>query len=260
MINKFKCCIKSLLPQPLFNVLVSLKYFFKKVPHLDVYLRHVSGGEGIEIGGPSELFKTLLPLYKNIEKLDGVNFSYNTVWEGELRAGLNYNFFGNKRGVQFIFEATDLHQIKDKSYDFLLSSNCLEHIANPILALMEWKRVLKDGGSLVLALPNKKSNFDHKRPITLFNHIIDDYKNKVTEYDLTHLDEILKLHDLSLDPAAGSFETFRSRSLENYSNRTLHHHVFDMDLIKSLLEYCGFDTVQNNEIKTDFIVLAIKRR
>jgi len=258
--NTLRQKIKTSLPKPIFEALLSLKYLrTKQIPDSDVYLRHVVGKKGIEIGGPSTLFRTSLPLYQKVESLDGVNFSNSTVWEGEIRSGLNYNFIGSKKGIQFISEATDLSKIENSTYDFLLSSNCLEHVANPLKALMEWKRVIKPLGCLILVLPNKANNFDHNRPTTSFDHILEDFNNNTAEDDLTHLDEILRLHDLSMDPPAGNSAAFEKRSLDNYHNRTLHHHVFDFNVMASIFQFCGFDVVQRTETSSDFLILATKR-
>lgn len=160
--------------------------------------------------------------------------------------------------MQFVAEASDLSAIQGQSYEFLLSSNCLEHIANPIKALMEWKRIIKPGGAVVLVLPNKVSNFDHKRPTTPFTHLVEDFEKNTSEHDLTHLDEILGLHDLSMDPPAGSLEQFRARSLDNFNNRTLHHHVFDLHVMQNMLAYAGFEVLETAETRTDLFALAKK--
>jgi len=258
--TQIKQQIKKSLPKSLVEMLASFKRLgVRTIPNSDVYVRHVSGKKGIEIGGPSTIFKTALPVYQEIQGLDGVNFCTDTVWEGRIRPGLNFNFIGSKKGIQFISEATDLSQIGAGTYDFILSSNCLEHVANPIKALMEWKRVIKNQGSFILVLPNKESNFDHRRPVTSFDHILEDFNNNTTEHDLTHLDEILKLHDLSMDLPAGNLDSFRKRSLDNYNNRTLHHHVFDLSVIESMLGYCGFVVLQSTKTKTDFFALSTKR-
>lgn len=214
---------------------------------------------GIEIGGPSAIFRTSLPLYQFVGELDGVNFSSDTVWEGHIEAGDTFAYSDSGSGRQFVADATDLHDIPTAAYDFLLSSNCLEHVANPIRALTEWRRVIKPGGALILVLPNKRSNFDHRRPVTKFEHLLDDFAQEVGEDDLTHLDEILELHDLSMDPPAGDKAKFRERSLENLNNRTLHHHVFDASLIEQLLGHLGFDVTHATTMRTDFFALAIKR-
>lgn len=90
----------------------------------------------------------------------------------------------------------------------------IEHTANPIKTLKEWLRIIKADGHLVLVIPHKDGTFDHKRPTTTVEHMIEDYKNGTDEYDLTHLDEILEYHDLKLDPDAGTFEEFKTRSLK----------------------------------------------
>jgi SAM-dependent methyltransferase len=251
--------IKNSLPKPVLEALIYLRHYGPKLRNFNVYVSYVAGKKGIEIGGPSSLFKTVLPVYQEVGDLDGVNFSHETVWEGKIQCGRNFNYIGNRKGFQFILDATDLSQIDANAYDFLLSSNCLEHIANPLKALLEWKKVIRPDGALILVLPNKVHNFDHKRPTTPFEHILEDFNSDTTEYDLTHLDEILALHDLPMDPPAGKYESFKQRSLDNFHNRTLHHHVFDINVIKAMLNHAGYDVVETTETDENFFALATKK-
>lgn len=221
-------------------------------------ISYVSEKVGIEIGGPSHIFRSLIPVYFKAQRVDGVNFSNKTVWEGEIHAGNTYQYLPDKFGHQFISDGTDLTQIEAETYEFLLSSDCLEHIANPIKALLEWKRVLKSNHLMLLVLPNKKSNFDHQRENTSFQHLIDDYNNNVNESDMTHLREILSVHDLSKDPAAGNFQEFAIRSLDNINNRCLHHHVFNETLIRNILEVTGFKIISTEETRSSFVTIAMK--
>lgn len=250
---------KKLLPNSVFESLQSLRYAGKKIPDYEIYRSYLQNKKGIEIGGPSTLFKTMLPIYQVVESLDGVNFADNTLWEGSIQKGRTFNYIKDKTGFQFVSDATNLDQINSLTYDFLLSSNCLEHIANPLKAIEEWSRVLKNGGIMLLVLPKKESNFDHNRPVTTFEHLLDDYDNDITEHDLTHLDEILALHDLSMDPPAGNIEQFRLRSLDNFNNRTLHHHVFDISLMTKILEYFGFEIIKTGTSQTDHRALGLKK-
>jgi ubiquinone/menaquinone biosynthesis C-methylase UbiE len=121
--------------------------------------------------------------------------------------------------------------ISGETYDFVLASHVLEHVANPLRAVAEWRRVLAPGGVLLVIVPDKRSTFDHLRPYTLFEHLEADFSSDVSEGDLTHLDEILTLHDLRMDPPAGSPEQFRERCLDNYSVRGMHHHVFSPEVL-----------------------------
>ena len=168
------------------------------------------------------------------------------------------NYFSNKFANQIISEAVNLEKIKDNFYDLVLSSHCLEHVANPLKALFEKSRILKSGGYFLLILPNKKSTFDHRRPYTTFEHLIKDYQNNVSEDDLTHYDEIILLHDIEMDGFKNKNE-FIERSKKNYINRCFHHHVFDKKLIYNILNYTNFNIISFVDIDTDYIILAKKK-
>lgn len=193
---------------------------------------------GFEIGGPSKIFeKNYLPVYSWAKSIDGCNFSNKTLWEGSIDRP-EYSYYPGKVGKQFILEASDLNSIKSNTYDFLLSSHSLEHIANPLKALKDWIRVLTPGGHILLILPDRHSTFDRKRKYTPFEHLLQDYQNNTQENDLTHLPEVLSLHDLSLDPLAGKdFEAFKRRCEQNLEHRGMHHHVFSQNLLKQMLEH-----------------------
>lgn len=248
---------KRRVPQAVSDAVKYVRYDRWRLPRRHEYLQTVDGRSGIEVGGPSAVFRTILPVYEYVRALDGVNFATDTIWEGQISEGAEFAYFPGKTGRQFIAEATDLSAI-DAQYDFLLSSNCLEHVANPIKALQEWRRLIRPGGGFVLVLPNKASNFDHRRPVTTLDHLLADFSEDVGEDDMTHLEEILALHDLSMDPPAGTLSQFRERSLDNLHNRTLHHHVFDEQLIDALLRHLDFDVVDISTTRSDFFALATK--
>lgn len=240
--------------------------FFLKTLKSKITEKHISDYEkienfflnkyGLEVGGPSGIFQDdgLIPVYKVIKGLDGCNFSNSTIWEGKIENGRNYNYYKEKKGIQYIMEASDLSAIPDEKYEFIISSNCLEHVANPMKAVQEWIRVVKKGGIVLLVLPNREYCFDRYRNITDFSHLLDDFKRNVGEDDLTHLDEILKFHDLRLDKAAGSKEDFRNRSLKNFENRALHHHVFNVSLLKEIFEYFNIEFISGYEGSVNVIV------
>ena len=153
------------------------KYFPKRIANASLYIDKLKGLSGLEIGGPSFAFtqKGFIPIYKHIKELDGCNFSADTVWEGKIKSGNTYQF-ENKVGYQYILDGSALTEIKDEQYDFVLSCHNLEHIANPIKAVLEWKRVLKQSGHLLLILPFKLGTFNIKKEITqllnIFQRII----------------------------------------------------------------------------------------
>lgn len=222
------------------------------------YQALLRGKQGIEIGGPSKLFRRDLPLYEVARGLDGVNFSNETVWEGQLTEGLTFRYLKGRVGRQFVCDATDLARIAPASYDFLLSCNNLEHIANPLRALNEWLRIVKPGGHLLLVLPLRESNFDHRREITPFSHLLEDFENGTTEHDLTHVGEILERHDYAMTPESPDRASLEQRALKNFENRCLHHHVFDMALIEQMFRHVGLRMLLRSTTETDSIALAVK--
>jgi SAM-dependent methyltransferase len=239
------------------NMAVS-KIIGRKINNYHYLAGLFTGQHGLEIGGPSGIFKPrgFIPLYNVIEGLDGCNFSNKTIWEGAIEAGETYNYHENKKGYQYISEASDLGQVPASKYDFLISSHCLEHVANPLKAVSEWLRVLKKDGIMLIVLPNRKYTFDHNRPVTKFSHLLDDYKANTAEDDLTHLEEILKLHDLNKDKLAGSFENFRKRGLQNFEKRSLHHHVYDIALLKEIFDFFNVDVIMTYDKTQDLVIIG----
>ena len=217
---------------------------------------------GIEIGGPSRFFSLRggFPIYLMAERIDGVNFSIDTVWEGKIKEGESYAYYPGKKGFQYIAEATNLSGISNEKYDFILSSHSLEHVANPIKALMEWKRVCKAGGTFVLILPDKQHTFDSARPYTSFEHLLQDYNTNMTEHDQTHFEEIIKTYDPSKDTGFVAHVDLREALEKNYATRTAHHHVFSLPLVKELLDYCGFQVTHQQEMDPHHLItLAYKK-
>jgi SAM-dependent methyltransferase len=221
-----------------------------------------TGKVGIEFGGPSSIFGAhgIFPVYPLAARIDNCNFDYQTLWEGTITPPSGFRFDERREpGKQFVAEATDLGFLPDNSYDFVLSSHMIEHSANPIKALHEWLRVLKPGGTLLLVLPHRDGTFDHRRPVTPLRHLVEDFERQMGEDDLTHLPEILELHDLRRDPEAGSFDAFKARSERNRENRGLHHHVFDTQLAVELLHYLGLQILSVESTHPFHIALVATR-
>jgi len=218
--------------------------------------------KGLEVGGPSRVFSRsgLMPIYEIANQVDNCNFGQKTIWEGVLKEGENFRYCrGAVLGHQYIREATNLHGIPSKEYDFICSADVIEHVANPLQALFEWIRVLKDDGIIIIIVPHKQQTFDHKRPLTLLDHLIEDYTCGTTEDDTTHIGEVLELHDLFMDPLAGTFEEFKERTLNNFQNRTVHQHVFDVDLVIKMLDYAGIQ-ICNIEVCRPHSIVVIGKK
>lgn len=211
------------------------------------YREYLQGMRCLEIGGPSDIlgFGGPLPIYSCLGEIDNCNFAERTLWSSEA---VRYS-------RTFVVEGSAL-QIPEGVYDCVIASHCLEHMANPIRALHEWKRVLRAGGALMLILPHRDYTFDWRRPVTTIEHMKKDFEQDMPESDLTHLDEILALHDLSRDPGAGTAEQFRERSLKNAQFRAIHHHVFVPETAAALLCEAGFSVIRQDVQGYNIVTLA----
>lgn len=53
----------------------------------------------------------------------------------------------------------DALALPEAEYDYIFSSHCLEHLANPVAALEHWKSRIRPGGVLFLYLPHPSMEY-----------------------------------------------------------------------------------------------------
>jgi len=203
--------------------------------------------KGVEIGGPSQYTGEII--YINALSLDNIVFSNDTIWKKHTN---EYIFNSNKpAGKTFFNDAVNITNIDNDTYDFCFSSHTLEHIANPLKAVEEWIRIVKKEGYIIIVVPEKSACFDHKRKYSKFATLLEQYKKNIGEDDLSTLSEILENHDLNLDKAAGNFEEFTKRSLNNFNNRCLHHYVYNDELLNEICNYFNCKFIYKETINLD---------
>lgn len=230
------------------------------LPDFAPYDDAIRGKHGLEIGGPSGFFRVdgQLPVYGRAASMDNCNFATATMWEGTI-ATTEFAIEGRTLGRQFIAEATLVDQSAPRPpYDFIVSSNCIEHIANPLKAFRAMAEILAPGGSLIAVLPRKQTNFDRRRRTTRFSHLLDDFTNDVGEDDATHAAEFIERFDISLAHFIPSHEAFVEMIRDNHKIRYMHHHVFDLQLLRACAAFAGLDTVDARSAGTDYVILARK--
>jgi len=216
----------------------------------NILIEVTNNKNGVEIGGPSNTGNII---YENANNMDNVIFSNNTIWS---KHNEEYNYYKNKKGKVIINDAVNISNIKNEEYDFCFSSHSLEHIANPLKAVSEWLRIIKNNGYIIIIVPEKSKCFDHKRNYSLFSTLLSQYEKNVGEDDLSTLPEILMNHDLTMDLPAGNFEKFTKRSLNNINNRCLHHYVYNDDLLLEICNYfnCKFIYKETQGLNRWFII------
>jgi SAM-dependent methyltransferase len=79
--------------------------------------------------------------------------------------------------VTMIGNAQDLSALTDESVDFVIANHLLEHLEDPIAALVEFHRVLRLDGVLYLALPDPRVSFDRDRKLTAVDHVLQEHRH-----------------------------------------------------------------------------------
>lgn len=146
--------------------------------------------------------------------------------------------------ADFLGDATTL-PFRDNSLDYVVSSHVLEHVANPVAALAEWYRVLRPGGIIYLVVPDRRYTWDHARPLTTVDHLLEDFERGATPFEATHIDEFVTGIDWSTySPATASADVPRKKaelmsvyhdSVQAGREINIHFHVFEPSNLDALV-------------------------
>ena len=125
-------------------------------------------GEGVEIGGlqrPLVVGKSAQVKYVDRMPVSELRRHYPELASVELVK------------VDIIDDGERLETIADFSQDFVIANHFIEHCQNPILFIKNMLRVLRNGGIIYLAIPDKHYTFDRDRLDTPFEHLLRDYRD-----------------------------------------------------------------------------------
>jgi SAM-dependent methyltransferase len=182
--------------------------------------RYLSG-EGIEIGA---LHNPLpVPRSARVRYVDRLPVS-------ELRA--HYPELEHEPLVQvdLLDDGERLAKIPDSSLDFVVANHFLEHTQDPLGTLLNAFRVLRPGGILYLAVPDKRHTFDRDRPVTPLDHVLRDFDEGAQVSRRDHFEEWARLVErVPEDEVPRRAEQLMDR---DYS---IHYHVWTQQEMLELL-------------------------
>jgi SAM-dependent methyltransferase len=174
---------------------------------------------GIEIGA----FDCPLPIIKPV---------YVDIFE---------EFAGTKCLVDVLADSTSL-PFPPGNLDYVAASHVLEHVANPLKALIEWTRITRHGGILYLVLPDRNHTWERLRPAVSAAHLLEDFTDDVNQSDGTHIDEFvdaLVWEEFSpQDPGETAREHYRKilkAAIEHGQDINIHFHAFDPEMFASFV-------------------------
>ena len=135
---------------------------------------------------------------------------------------------------------------RSHSLDYVVTSHVLEHVANPVAALLEWHRVLRSGGVIYMVVPDRRFTFDHPRHPTSPEHMWADFEQSATQRDGSHIDDFVNGVDwsqFSPDTPPEQIEHARNTLAEQYRSAiaqqqeiNIHFHVFESGNLRGLVE------------------------
>jgi SAM-dependent methyltransferase len=134
--------------------------------------------------------------------------------------------------VDIIDDGESLKSLPDGLEDFVIASQFLEHCQNPIRALVNMLRVVRNQGFIMLTIPDKRFTVDRLRPITTNEHLLEECMHGTEN---TRRDHFVEYARLCGGPKS---ETEVQAEVEYLMNMdySIHYHVWDSDaFIKFLI-------------------------
>jgi predicted SAM-dependent methyltransferase len=92
-------------------------------------------------------------------------------------------------GSDIIANGETLDCVADESQDFVIANHFLEHCEDPIGALKNFLRVVRRGGVIFVAIPDKRFTFDVRRDVTTFEHLLRDHLEGGERSRLGHFED-----------------------------------------------------------------------
>lgn len=137
--------------------------------------------------------------------------------------------------IDIIDDGEKLETIAAESQDFVIANHFLEHTQDPIGTMKRHVAVLKPGGVLYTAVPDKRWTFDMNRPETSLDHLIKDHDlGPAWSYE-DHVREYAGL----VDCLAGQALEDRVRFIKETAY-SIHFHVWSASSYRAFLEHlCG---------------------
>ncbi len=142
--------------------------------------------------------------------------------------------------VDFVDDGETLLTFTENSQDFIIANHFLEHCEDPISTLKAFFRVLRTGGVVFLALPDKRFTFDKNRQRTCLEHLIRDYLEGSGISRFEHFREWTKFVEPQFGRVYATKEEIESRAHELMNqNYSIHYHVWEPIDVNDMLRYCA---------------------
>jgi predicted SAM-dependent methyltransferase len=130
--------------------------------------------------------------------------------------------------VEIVDDGETLATVADGSQDFVIASHVLEHTQDPIGTLHRHLEVVRPGGVVLLALPDRRHGIDTRRAPTTLEHVLADHEHGPQRSRSQHYREWAELVDLPLGYVAAEDVAEHAAQLER-SQYSIHFHCWTLE-------------------------------
>lgn len=208
-------------------------------------------GEGIEIGALH--LPLAVPPTAHVRYVDRMTAPELRTHYPELSAV-------NLVDVDIIDDGERLTTIATESQDFVIANHFLEHCQDPIATIKNLLRVIRVGGILYMAIPDKRFTFDRDRPVTSIDHLLRDHAEGPAWSKRQHFEEWTRLVNKVTDEEQVQQQTAYLLTID-YS---VHYHVWtQVEILEFLIMLRQrFDLAFDIEVtmKNEFEYIVVLRK
>jgi len=195
-----------------------------KFPESTLAHKYLDGLKGLEIGGSAHN-----PFGLNTFNVDYSDDMSTVFKQAEIK------LCGEALPVDIVAYGDNL-PFKESRFDFVISSHVIEHIFDPIKAIIEWVRVVKSGGYIFTIAPLTEFVPGETRPTTSLDELIKRHSGLIKESEIMKQVTINALnHDILGDDIVNGIL---------YDRKHGHWTVFDVELFKQIAEYLRLNIIE----------------
>ncbi len=141
-----------------------------------------------------------------------------------------------------------LSKIEENKYDFLIANHMLEHTQNFFETIQNHLRVIKQGGILFYAIPDKRFTFDKNRELTTYQHLKDEFIDESKHNSYNHyLDIAQNIYNLKDEAATREAKDLYKKGLD------IHFHVWTSETFIEHIQMAIIDKILNVEVIEHYI-------
>jgi predicted SAM-dependent methyltransferase len=191
-------------------------------------------GRGLEVGA----FNSPTPLQESVE----ADYVDQITIEEIKRRFPKYEDYYCAYPI-IIDNGEELSRVADNEYDFLIANHMLEHTQNLFKTIQNHLRVIKKGGVLFYAVPDKRFTFDNNRELTTYKHLKEELLSGPQRNSFEHYLDVAE----NIENLKGEEAQERARQL-NEEGMDTHFHVWTSETFIEHIEMAIKDEILKVEI------------